>query len=203
MLTDLDDIVKIDENQQKPPVSPSLYSETNLSDFFVLRDTDQKQQRLIRVRKTTYEDPGNPFGAGIDGGTQVVLEQKPNEGSHAFMMRSSKWFLAHDEVQNWLKESEQSSHDIMWEIAGTLTEVPPVPAIPEELKSSYVPARAGWTKMKPKLAGRVKRNVNNAGRDYPFDEKRDTAFYAAFVEIEDLYRDGSTSGKANRWKSRS
>lgn len=193
-----------DRVQGKVPVSPSLYSQLNPSEFFLIRDADQKRQRLVKVRKTTYEDPGNPFSSERDVSTEVLLEQKPEEDSKTFMNRSSKWFLADGEVQDWLQKTQQAPDDVTWEEAEPSTKVPPVPPIPEDLKSSYVPVRAGWTKMKPRLTKKVKHNKSHAGgSDDLIDEKRDTAFYTPFHEIEDMYRDAaSTVKKAGEHRSK-
>ena len=185
--------------QGKTSVPPSLHSQPRQSEFFLLRDADQKRQRLVKVRKTMYEDPGNPFNPENNGSTEVLLEQKADEDSKSFVKRSSKWFLEHREVQDWLRKNDQAPDDVTWQETGPTTDIPPVPPIPEDLKSSYVPARAGWTKMKPSFAMHAKPDRNPAaGANNPFDEKRDTAFYTPFHEIEDMYRDAKSTGKKSR-----
>ncbi|KAL9096008.1 MAG: hypothetical protein Q9165_001530 [Trypethelium subeluteriae] len=197
------------EKRPNLQATPSLPSRPNESEFFILRDADQKRQRLVKVRKTTYEDPGNPFSPEDGTASEVLLEQSPNEDSKAFMNRSSKWFIAHQEVQEWLSKTQQAPGNITWEAAPTRSaEVPPVPAIPEDFKSEYTPPRAGWTKMKPRLATTTdKIPVGSLAPGYrgndSYCEKRDSAFYTPFHEIEDMYRDGtSTSDKSTHWRSR-
>ena len=177
----------------KKPVSPLPNTRATQNEYLILRDPGQKKQRLVKVRKTAYKDPGNPFGSSDDGHTEVLLEQKPNEDSKTFMNRSSQWFFAHEEVQQWLGDSESVPSDITWEPTGPSTAIPPVPAIPEDLKSDYVPARAGWTTMRPMISGNLKQMANpglspdQVEDGNPFDEKRDTEFYNALDEIEDIY----------------
>ncbi|KAL9062733.1 MAG: hypothetical protein Q9157_008677 [Trypethelium eluteriae] len=194
------------EKRPNPQANPTLPSRPNEDEFFVLRDADQKRQRLVKVRKTTYEDPGNPFGSEAGTASEVLLEQRPNEDSKAFMNRSSKWFIGHQDVQKWLNKTQQAPGDVTWEAAPTRSaEAPPVPAIPEDFKTEYTPPRAGWTKMKPKLAtAKDKTPVESSANGYrgkdSYYEKRDSAFYTPFHEIEDMYRDHTSTSDKTRYQ---
>ncbi|KAI9700572.1 MAG: hypothetical protein M1820_006726 [Bogoriella megaspora] len=176
-----------------PAVSPTAYTKlTPKNEFFLLRDGPQKNQRLIEVRQTTYEDPGNPFQAKMNKAptSKVILEQKANEDSDTFMKRSTQWFLAQTDIQHWLQQYQSVPTDLKWETtqASALeTDQPPVPAVPDE----YVHPRTGWTKMTPKIGVKP---LLPAASDTDSDTRmtiRDSTFYEAFHEIEKLYLDRS------------
>jgi hypothetical protein len=168
-----------------------------------MHDPAQQCDRLIQLRQTIYDDPGNPF-AQVTGpsASTIILAQRPGESRQDFTNRSSQWFLAHEDVQAYLRDSQVVPARVTWEADTkpiTLSaDIPPVPRVPEE----YLPARVEWVKMKPKVtmakktttdsessASSASSAVSKASRASFQSQARNTAFYAIFHEIEEMYRD--------------
>ncbi|KAI9693740.1 MAG: hypothetical protein M1822_003011 [Bathelium mastoideum] len=193
------------KSEPEAPIPSFPYTQPIGSEYFLLRDADRERHRLVKVRKTTYQDPGNPFTLEHNGDHEVLLEQKPDEDSNAFIDRTSRWLFAHEDAHTDQGDLVPIPKAFTRKSEKTTMAIPPVPTVPDDFQSRYVPPRAGWVKLKPKPKGYLEHKKISGGRsnqtdrrDDSFDERRDTAFYKPFHEIEDMYRSSAlTSEKSS------